>query len=156
MHGGEPVMVPIDNPFIGCAKEAVENACAAQHLPPAKLIAVTMLTSFDAQGVQGIGIERAIPDQVRLLAKLTADAGLDGVVCSPQEVASVQDVAGADFMTVCPGIRPAWSQKGDQKRTMTPGEAVRAGVHHIVVGRPITRADDPYQAACLILDEMQS
>ena len=93
-------------------------------------------------------------DLVRLRAEQARTAGIDGIVCSAAETEIVRDVIGRDMVIVTPGIRPAGSAAGDQKRTLTPGEAIRAGVDHLVVGRPIIRAADPRAAAAAIMDEI--
>ena len=87
------------------------------------------------------------------LAKLAQECGMDGVVCSAREIAPIRAACGADFLLVVPGIRPAGSQVGDQKRVLTPAEAVKAGASSLVVGRPITQAAEPRQAAAAILEE---
>lgn len=120
-----------------------------------KLIAVTILTSFDADGLAKVGYTGSVDENVKRLAALTNEAGLNGVVCSSREVPLIrQAVSRPDFLTVCPGVRPEWAQKGDQKRIMTPAQAMKQGVNHIVVGRPITKAEDPVQATLKILEEM--
>lgn len=118
-----------------------------------KLIAVTILTSFDEAGLSRVGFSGAVDENVKRLAALTAEAGLNGVVCSSREVPLIHEaVAAPDFLTVCPGVRPEWAQKGDQKRIMTPAQAMEQGVSHIVVGRPITKAEDPVAATLKILE----
>ena len=116
------------------------------------LIAVTQLTSTDQQAMQeDLWIERPLPDVVMHYAKCAAEAGLDGVVCSPLEAKAVHDACGNSFLTVTPGVRFAESAAGDQKRIMTPEQAKREGCDYIVVGRPITRAEDPvaaYERCC--------
>ena len=111
-----------------------------------KLIAVTVLTSMGADDLTEIGLDRSPADQVKHLASLTHDCGLDGVVCSPQEIALLREDLDTDFELVTPGIRPQWSVTGDQKRIMTPAEAVQAGSNYLVIGRPITQAEQPMQA----------
>lgn len=111
---------------------------------PPHLIAVTVLTSMDAEQLQKTGVMADSPDdQVKHLAKLTRESGLDGVVCSAQEARMLRDTLGDDFLLVTPGIRPEGSQQGDQSRVMTPEEAKAAGVNYIVVGRPVTQSDHP-------------
>lgn len=119
-----------------------------------KVIAVTVLTSMDQEQLEAVGVTATPADQVVRLARLTQAAGLAGVVCSPREVALIRDACGPDFMTVVPGIRPLWAAAGDQKRIMTPGDAARAGADYIVVGRPITGAADPADAARKIQAEI--
>ncbi|WP_335900816.1 orotidine-5'-phosphate decarboxylase [Shewanella algae] len=107
------------------------------------LIAVTVLTSMSDDELKLIGVEGSAEDQVRRLARLTQKAGLDGVVCSARESSMLKAELGADFKLVTPGIRPAGSDAGDQKRIMTPAEAMAAGSDYLVIGRPITQAADP-------------
>lgn len=114
------------------------------------LIAVTLLTSMDQQTFDQIGLKGSLTDTVLRLASLAADSGLDGVVCSAQEAQALRDRLGADFRLVTPGIRPAGSAQGDQHRTMTPAQALAAGSHYLVIGRPITAAHDPLQALIAI------
>lgn len=121
---------------------------------PPELLAVTMLTSMDAQQMSAVGLDRGPSDEVKLLAAMAMNAGLRGFVCSPQEVAAVRGVAGPSATLVVPGIRPAGAHAGDQKRTGTPSETLRLGASYLVVGRPITQAPDPAVAAAAILNEM--
>ncbi|WP_447018022.1 orotidine-5'-phosphate decarboxylase [Shewanella algae] len=107
------------------------------------LIAVTVLTSMSDDELKLIGVEGSAEDQVRRLARLTQKAGLDGVVCSARESSMLKAELGTDFKLVTPGIRPAGSDAGDQKRIMTPAEAMAAGSDYLVIGRPITQAVDP-------------
>jgi len=109
------------------------------------LIAVTILTSMGQQDLQEIGLSGNPEDNVLRLAALTHDAGLDGVVCSSREVSSLRQAQGETFTLVTPGIRPAGSDAGDQKRIMTPTDAIQAGSNYLVIGRPITQARDPVQ-----------
>jgi orotidine-5'-phosphate decarboxylase len=132
---------------------------AAQEASPApKVIAVTILTSLDADDLTRIGF-REIEDgsmseaHVVSLAGLARTAGLDGVVCSSHDLGAIRSACGSDFLTVVPGIRPAESGVGDQKRIATPARAVAAGADILLVGRPITRADDPVAAADAIWAE---
>jgi len=119
------------------------------------IIAVTILTALDEDDLKAIGVPDSPADQVVRLAKLTQDNGLDGVVCSAQEIAPLRAACGPDFKLIVPGIRPTWAAKGDQKRTMTPRDAVLAGADILVIGRPITQADDPAAAARLIAEELE-
>ncbi|WP_114908868.1 orotidine-5'-phosphate decarboxylase [Haemophilus haemolyticus] len=107
------------------------------------LIAVTVLTSMEDLDLLQIGINASPMEQVLRLAHLTQRAGLDGVVCSPQEVEILRNACGEDFKLVTPGIRPIGSDFGDQRRVMTPTAAIRAGSDYLVIGRPITKADNP-------------
>ncbi|EAS42337.1 orotidine 5'-phosphate decarboxylase [Photobacterium profundum 3TCK] len=107
------------------------------------LIAVTVLTSMEASDLAGIGIACAPQEQVLNLATLTKNSGLDGVVCSAQESTMLKSALGEEFQLITPGIRPVGSAAGDQRRVMTPVEAVNAGSDYLVIGRPITQATDP-------------
>jgi orotidine-5'-phosphate decarboxylase len=121
-----------------------------------KLLAVTALTSYDDADAAEAGYALAIRDLVRLRAEQARTIGMDGVVCSAAETALVRDVAGPNLAIVTPGVRPAGTAAGDQKRTLTPTEAIKAGVDYLVVGRPIVSAADPKAAAEAILAEIQS
>lgn len=110
------------------------------------LIAVTVLTSMNDNDIQELAISNSVKEQVILLAKLAKSSGLDGVVCSAQEAKDLSVQLGKEFCLVTPGIRPADSSKDDQQRVMTPIEAINAGSHYLVIGRPITRAEDPLAA----------
>ena len=118
------------------------------------VIGVTVLTSFDEDDVEAVGMRPPLADQVRRLAALAQASGLDGVVCSAHEIADLRAEFGDELKLVVPGIRPAWSAADDQKRIVTPAEALRRGADYLVVGRPIVRADDPPAAARRIVDEM--
>lgn len=137
-----------------------EGACRARDAARAagraepRVIAVTVLTSLDAATLAAIGFS-GLPGEIAVrLARLAKSAGLDGVVCSPEEIAAIREACGSEFFLVVPGIRPAGSAPGDQKRVATPADAIRAGADLLVVGRPITRAPDPVRAANEILDEI--
>jgi len=121
-----------------------------------KLIAVTILTSMDAAALRRVGIAGPPSDRVAKLAWMAQEAGLDGVVTSPEEIASVRRTCGKDFLIVVPGVRLAGARHGDQSRVGTPAAAIRAGADYIVVGRPITAARDPVVAADAILAEIAS
>ncbi|WP_206485572.1 orotidine-5'-phosphate decarboxylase [Thalassotalea sp. G2M2-11] len=108
------------------------------------LIAVTVLTSMGEEDLAGLGITKSPAEQVKHLAQLTQQAGLDGVVCSAHEAESLKTLLGQSFKLVTPGIRPAGSSSDDQKRIMTPEQAVSVGVDYLVIGRPITKAQDPH------------
>ena len=130
------------------AAEAATKAAAALGRPRPLVIGVTVLTSMTDAALAEISVSRAMLDQVVHLAKLAKASGLDGVVASPQETRAIRDACGADFQIVTPGIRPAEQQgKDDQARTLTPAEAMSAGATYLVIGRPITGAPDPRQAA---------
>ena len=114
------------------------------------ILGVTVLTSLDNKDLEEVGVGNEPSQQVELLTKLALEAGLDGVVCSPAEVRSIRKIAGNKFVLVTPGVRPDWAVKGDQKRVTGPREAIKAGASFLVIGRPITSADDPLEALRLI------
>ena len=118
------------------------------------LIGVTVLTSMDDADVAAVGQHGPASDQAVRLAELTQKCGLDGVVCSPHEITRIRETCGPDFRLIVPGIRPAGSATGDQKRVMTPKQAIEAGADWIVIGRPITAAEDPAAAAKAIAEEL--
>lgn len=119
-----------------------------------KIVAVTVLTSLDDADLEAVGQRGPAADQVLRLARLAEASGVDGVVCSPHEVALLRKTLGDTFSLVVPGVRPGWASTDDQKRVMTPGEAIAAGADHLVIGRPITRATDPVDAVRRIIDEI--
>jgi orotidine-5'-phosphate decarboxylase len=119
-----------------------------------KLLAVTVLTSFDEQDMTDLGYAGSIPDLVALRVRKAREAGIDGIVCSPLDLKRVREVAGPDALLVTPGVRSAGAAAGDQKRVATPAQAVKSGADLLVVGRQITRAADPRAEALRILDEI--
>jgi orotidine-5'-phosphate decarboxylase len=121
---------------------------------PPELLAVTVLTSMDGHQLSATGLDRSPAEQVELLARMGLGAGIRGFVCSAQEVAALRALTGPEGVLVVPGIRPAGTAIGDQKRIATPAEALRQGASYLVVGRPITQAPDPAAAAESILEEM--
>ena len=126
---------------------AREGADAAGVAPPL-VIAVSVLTSLSADVLRGeLGVSRPLGEQVVALARLAQDAGCDGLVASPHEIGAVRAACGPGFCLVIPGVRPRGADRGDQERVLTPAEAIRAGADYIVVGRPITAAPDPAEAA---------
>lgn len=137
----------------GKMMEAASSAVQASDKPPL-LIAVTILTSMGQQDIDGIGLTGTPAENVQRLASLANQSGLDGVVCSPLEVAMLRQSQGPEFKLITPGIRPAGSQKGDQKRIMTPADAIKAGSSYLVIGRPITAAEDPMAALEAIEQEL--
>ena len=140
----------IPNTVAGAAVEAA-NGLGKR---PLKIVAVTVLTSLNDSDLETVGQIGAVSDQVLNLARLAEASGLSGVVCSPWEVNALRSEMKEDFALVVPGVRPEWAGEDDQKRVMTPGEAVAAGADYLVIGRPITRAPDPVGAARRIIDEM--
>jgi orotidine-5'-phosphate decarboxylase len=129
---------------------------AAQAPGAPRLLAVTVLTSMDAGELEATGVHGTPAEQVVRLAKLAKDSGIDGMVCSPEEVAAVRATTGPETILVVPGIRPAGSAADDQKRLATPAETIARGASILVVGRPITRASDPAAAARAILNEIET
>jgi orotidine-5'-phosphate decarboxylase len=141
--GGERMMV--------AAAEAIANK---SHKP--LLIAVTVLTSMEQSDLAGIGLDITPQQQVERLAKLSKQSGMDGVVSSAQEIELIKNLCGHDFLTVTPGIRPAGSAAGDQRRIMTPEEAVNVGGDYLVIGRPITQAINPKLVCLDIIDSLKA
>ena len=135
-------------------KDMMEAAVGALPAMGIRLLAITILTSHQEETLGTIGVSGSVADSVRRLALLSREAGADGVVASPQEVALVREACGPDFLIVTPGIRPVGSARGDQSRTATPAAAVAAGADYIVVGRPILEAADPAAAADAIVREL--
>jgi orotidine-5'-phosphate decarboxylase len=133
--------------------EAAREAVAGVSRPP-RLIAVTVLTSLDAGDLRALGFSEGPGDLVLRLARMTAASGLDGVVCSPREIAPLRAALPEPFALVTPGIRPAGSASGDQKRVLGPREALALGASYLVIGRPITGAADPAAALAGIEDEI--
>jgi orotidine-5'-phosphate decarboxylase len=138
----------------GAAMMRAAREAAGKFHPRPKVIAVTVLTSLAGSDLELVGQEASATAQVTRLAKLAKSSGLDGVVCSPQEIALVRAACGPDFLIVTPGVRPAGAALGDQRRVMTPGDAIRAGADILVIGRPITAASDPAEAAKGIAEEV--
>lgn len=138
------------------ASGGLEMMCAAKEAcaPGVRLLAVTLLTSLDEQAIAKIGYQKGLESRVRQMALLTQEAGLDGIVCSAREVRLVREACGPDFILMVPGIRPAGADTQDQKRSMTPQDALNAGATHLVIGRPITQADNPAAAAEEILKSL--
>lgn len=134
-------------------KAAAEAAAEAGEDRPL-VIGVTVLTSMDGAEMNALGVAGAVEDQVVRLAKLAQDSGLDGVVCSAKEIEAIRAACGPDFTLVTPGIRPTWASSDDQKRIVTPADAVARGADYLVIGRPITGADDPALAARKITEEI--
>ena len=133
---------------------AQEGADAAGKQPP-KIIAITLLTSLTSRNLAfDLKIPLELPEYALQMALLAQEAGLAGAVCSPQEVSQLRQVCGDEFLMVCPGVRPVWAQAGDQKRSLTPAEALKAGADYLVIGRPITASDDPAAALERICEEI--
>lgn len=140
--------------MLRAAAEAAREAAEDLEVERPWVIAVTVLTSLDEDDLAEVGQQGPLEAQVLRLARLAQDCGLDGVVCSPREIAALRAACGPDFKLVVPGIRPAWAAAGDQKRIMTPADALAAGADRLVIGRPITAAEDPAAAARRIAAEL--
>ena len=141
--------------MMAAAREAIDTWATQTNAPRRpRLIAVTVLTSMGANDLADLGISEEPRQMVRRLARLARTCKLDGVVCSAHEAAMLRQEQGPDFCLVTPGIRPATVNKDDQKRVMTPLEALRAGANYLVIGRPITQAADPQQALRAIQQEI--
>ncbi len=133
----------------------VSKAAKAYGLKRPKLLAITVLTSLSKADLAEVGVRSSVDNQVARLAKLARQCGMDGVVASPLEVATIREACGPRFLIVTPGVRPRSADIEDQKRVMTPEEAIRAGSKYLVVGSPIRNAPDPVQAARDIVAEMR-
>ena len=134
--------------MMSAAADAASKAAKSIYRPRPLVIGVTVLTSLDDRALAEVGVARPLIEQVVLLAKLAQQSGLDGVVASPQETPAIREACGPDFQIVTPGIRPAdQAGKDDQARTLTPAEAIKAGASYLVIGRPITGAPNPREAA---------
>lgn len=145
--GGESMM--------RAAVEGAAAGAASAGIEPPAIIAVTVLTSMDQQVLRSVGVEHSASEQVHTLARLATAAGCSGVVCSPHEAGEMRELLGHEALIVTPGVRPVWAGSGDQARIATPSAALSSGASHLVVGRPITGAADPAQAATRILAEME-
>lgn len=133
----------------------VSRVCRQENLRKPIMLAVTVLTSLNKSDLEKVGVDGDVADQVIRLALLTKEAGMDGVVASSQEVAAIRGACGRRFVIVSPGIRLQRGKRNDQRRVMTPEEAIRAGVDYIVVGRPVMEAKDPMAAVREIIGEME-
>jgi orotidine-5'-phosphate decarboxylase len=139
------------------AAEAVQQGANQTGVAPPKLIAITLLTSISSRQLAfDLRVPLELPEYTLEMALMAKSSGLDGAVCSPQEARQLRDSCGADFLLVCPGVRPDWAEKGDQKRTFTPTEAVKSGANYLVIGRPITAAADPKLAWEKICEELSN
>ncbi|MBR6422643.1 orotidine-5'-phosphate decarboxylase [bacterium] len=135
--------------------EAVREEMNKLTNPPL-VLAVTILTSLGEEDIREVGFDRTIPEQIAKLAKLAKDSGMDGVVASPLEIELIRETCGKDFKILTPGIRPAFAAVNDQKRIATPAEALRKGADYLVIGRPITAAENRRVAFLKILEECQN
>lgn len=142
--------------MIAKARTGAEAAAVESGRERTKLIAITILTSMDQAALSEIGVEAPVAEECARLARLSYGAGADGIVCSPEEAASMRALLGPDALVVTPGIRPAGADAGDQKRVATPAAALAAGASKLVIGRPITGADDPAAAFDAIMAELMA
>lgn len=142
--------------MIKATREAIEDEAKKLGVKRPVLLAVTILTSLSDEDLKRVNIDSTTKDYVLLLAKLAKEAGADGIVCSPQEIEIIKSELGNEFITLTPGIRPKWAVTGDQKRIMTPKDALKKGTDYMVIGRPITKAENRVEAAKKILDEMEA
>lgn len=140
--------------MLGRAVEAARSEAAKTGQPAPILLAVTVLTSFTDEQLREIGCAGPVAEQVLRLAALARSSGVDGVVCSPHEIEIIKGEFGGDLLVVTPGIRPAWARAQDQKRVMTPAEAVLKGADYMVIGRPVTAAPSPRDAFGKIIQEL--
>jgi len=136
-------------------KTMCKAAVAGRGTSSTLILGVTVLTSLDDQALAEAGFRMPVREQVLLLASLAQQTGITGLVASPQELGVLREQFGSFFTTVIPGIRPSWAAAGDQKRTMTPKEAIKAGADYLVIGRPITAAANPLGAVKRILEELE-
>ncbi len=130
-------------------RSALKLAAEAMHQSqsPTKLVAITLLTSLISRDLAfDLKVPLELPDYVLQMALLAQESGIHGAVCSPQEVSQLREICNPDFLLICPGVRPSWSITGDQRRIMTPAEAIAAGADYLVIGRPITAAPSPQDA----------
>ncbi len=141
--------------MLEAAVQAVAEGAEDADVPRPQLLGVTVLTSLGEEDLGDVGQAGPLTDQVLRLAGLAQSCGLDGVVCSPREIAALRAACGPDFLLMVPGMRPGWAASGDQKRVMTPGEALAAGADYLVIGRPGTGAQDAAAAARRIVEEIE-
>ena len=140
--------------MIKAAVDSNREAALRLGIEPPALLGVTVLTSFAQQDLVSLGVKGTVDEQVLRLAELSERSGLDGVVCSAHELGKLRTVCSANFMLIVPGIRPHGADRNDQKRVMTPSEAIQAGANFLVIGRPITKASNIEQAAKDISEEV--
>lgn len=140
--------------MLRAAAEAARVSAEETGVPRPRIIGITVMTSLDDEDLAAVGQRGPVAEQVRRLADLALATGLDGVVCSAREIAALRRQCGPDFLLVVPGIRPDWAAMDDQKRVLTPAEAIAAGADYLVIGRPITSATDPVAAARRVVAEL--
>ena len=136
------------------SKSIMQAAVEGRAQAATRLLAVTVLTSFDQSDLTELGYQTTISDLVEMRVKIAGETGMDGVICSPLEVKRVREVAGSKLVLVTPGVRSAGASRGDQKRVATPLEAVQQGADYLVIGRQVTRAENPRAAYEQILSEL--
>jgi orotidine-5'-phosphate decarboxylase len=141
--------------MLRAAVDAALEEAAKLGVKAPGILAVTVLTSLDGDDLHEIGQQGPIRDQVARLAQLAKRSGVAGIVCAPGEVTTLREQSGPDFVLMVPGIRPVWAAAQDQKRILTPAQALQAGASHLVIGRPITGATDPAEAARLVAVELR-
>ena len=152
----KPFMLNVHASGGGAMMQAAAQAAAAPGQLRPLVVAVTVLTSLDDADLRAVGVRPPVVEQAVRLAKLAQASGLDGVVCSAKEAMAIRGACGRAFRLVVPGIRPTWAKASDQKRIVTPREAIALGADYLVVGRPITEARDPVAAARRIVAEIAS
>lgn len=142
---------------LSAAQTAADEGAQTAGCEPLRVIGVTLLTSIGAEALSAeLKVLLPVIDYAQHMATLAKDSGLRGAVCSPHEAKILKAACGDDFWLVCPGVRPAWAQKGDQQRAMTPGDAIAQGADYLVIGRPITQATNPAEAIDRICEEIAS
>ncbi|MBI3316201.1 MAG: orotidine-5'-phosphate decarboxylase, partial [Candidatus Omnitrophica bacterium] len=146
VSGGKPMLFK--------AVQSIHQTAEKMKITPPRLLGVTVLTSMTESDLKDVGVKKKLKQQVQDLSVLAKNCGLDGVVASGQEIELIRKAAGSDFLIVTPGVRPIWAAHGDQRRVITPREAIQRGADFIVVGRPITEHAKPRIAAERIVDEM--
>jgi len=135
--------------------EMIAAAIKGTSFGKPKVLAVTVLTSLNSNNLAEIGVSNSVNEQVLMLSKLALKHGADGIVASPNEIRMLRQELGRDFIIMVPGIRPDWAKQNDQKRTMSPADAIKAGADYLVIGRPITTASNPPEAAERIAHEIE-
>ena len=142
--------------MLEAAKDAAAQEAQLRGIDRPLILAVTVLTSLDKTDFKEIGLNNSPDDHVKRLANLAQESGVDGVVCSAREIDMIRKICGKDFKIVTPGIRPRWSVSDDQKRVVSPFAALSKGADYLVIGRPITRSDDPVGAIRLLEIELKN